>query len=155
MVKFHCRASWRSCPPPRRASIFIVNPPEWIRDPRRKIAGAGGGLMLVLPAALQRIGGIAAIRQEIVDVAPWRAPSNPAAARRGWASPATLRSLRSVRLFGQIERMIARTVFDQLRHSSWLLLGAVAEMTLLYLLPLSLLASRALILAVIGGERTC
>jgi hypothetical protein len=61
------------------------------------------------------------------------------------------RSVRPYKSFGEIERMIARTAFNQLRHSLWLLLGALAGMMWLYLLPLGLLASRSLMLAAIGG----
>ncbi len=50
----------------------------------------------------------------------------------------------STRVYGsftEIERMISRTAFNQLRHSGWLLLGALVGLTITYLLPVALLAS--------------
>jgi hopene-associated glycosyltransferase HpnB len=152
MVKLHCRSfAEKLLNPAFVFFFFMLYPPEWIRDPRRKIAGAAGGCMLIRPAALQRIGGIAAIRQEIIDDCALARAIKSSGGKVWLGVTADTRSLRPYDSFGEIERMVARTAFNQLRHSSWLLLGAVAGMTLLYLLPLSLLASRALILAVIGG----
>ncbi len=152
MVKLHCRSfAEKLLIPAFVFFFFMLYPPEWIRDPRRKTAGAAGGCTLVRPAALQRIGGIAAIRQEIIDDCALARAIKSSGGKVWLGVTGDTRSLRPYDSFGEIERMIARTAFNQLRHSSWLLLGAVAGMTLLYLLPLSLLASRALILAVIGG----
>ncbi len=40
--------------------FFLLYPPAWISNPRRRTAGAAGGCMLVRREALERIGGIAA-----------------------------------------------------------------------------------------------
>jgi hypothetical protein len=61
------------------------------------------------------------------------------------------RSVREYSTFAEIERMIARTAFNQLRHSAWLLLGTVLGMLLVFVLPLVLLASRSALLVTIGG----
>ncbi len=45
----------------------MLYPPAWIRDPRRKTAGAAGGCILIRREMLERIGGIAAIRGELID----------------------------------------------------------------------------------------
>src|SRR5208283_867597 len=104
--------------------FFLLYPPSWIRNPRRKTAGAAGGCILIRTAALARSGG-----QVWLGVTP------------------DTGSLRAYDSFGAIERMIARTAFNQLRHSAWLLIGALAGLILTYLLPLALLfnGSRALV----------
>ena len=68
MVKLHCRSlAEKLLIPAFVFFFFMLYPPEWIRDPRRKTAGAAGGCILIRPAALERIGGIASIRNEIID----------------------------------------------------------------------------------------
>ncbi len=47
--------------------------------------------------------------------------------------------------------MIARTAFNQLRHSFWLLLGTIVGMLLIYVLPLALIVSGSWKLAIIGA----
>jgi hopene-associated glycosyltransferase HpnB len=152
MVKLHCRSlAEKLLIPAFVFFFFMLYPPEWIRDPRFKTAGAAGGCMLIRPAALQRIGGIAAIRQEIIDDCALARAVKSSGGKVWLGVTGDTRSLRPYKSFGEIERMIARTAFNQLRHSIWLLLGAIAGMTLLYLLPLGLLASRSPLLAAIGG----
>jgi hypothetical protein len=50
-------------------------------------------------------------------------------------------SLRAYGSFAEVKRMIARTAFNQLRHSALLLMAAMAGLTVTYLLPLALLFS--------------
>ena len=129
----------------------MLYPPEWIRNPRRKTAGAAGGCMLIRPEALERAGGVAAIRGEIIDDCAlarrvkrsWRQSVAGGDARH--LQPACLES------FGEIERMIARTAFNQLQHSPWLLIGAMVGLLVIYLLPLVLLLSGSRMLALLGA----
>jgi hypothetical protein len=60
-------------------------------------------------------------------------------------------SLRVYQAFGEIERMIARTAFNQLQHSGWLLLGSLLGLALTYVLPVALLFSGSRGLAAVGG----
>jgi hopene-associated glycosyltransferase HpnB len=152
MVKLHCRSlAEKLLIPAFVFFFFMLYPPEWIRNPRHKMAGAAGGCILVRPEALARAGGVAAIRGEIID--------DCALARRVkrsggkvWlgVTPDTC-SLRAYQSFGQIESMIARTAFNQLQHSILLLLGAIAGLLLIYLLPLVLLLSGSRALAWLGA----
>ena len=47
--------------------------------------------------------------------------------------------------------MIARTAFNQLGHSFWILLGAVMGLALVYLVPLGLIVSGSLSVAALGA----
>jgi hopene-associated glycosyltransferase HpnB len=70
MVKLHCRSvAEKLLIPAFVFFFFMLYPPEWIRNPRRKTAGAAGGCMLIRPAALECAGGIAAIRDAILTIA--------------------------------------------------------------------------------------
>jgi hopene-associated glycosyltransferase HpnB len=152
MVKLHCRSvAEKFLIPAFVFFFFMLYPPRWIRSPRRKTAGAAGGCMMIRPAALKRAGGIAAIRQEIIDdCALARAVKRTGSKVWLGLTPDT-RSVREYSTFAEIERMIARTAFNQLRHSAWLLLGTVLGMLLVFVLPLVLLASRSALLVTIGG----
>ena len=142
MVKLHCRSlAERFLIPPFVFFFFLLYPPAWIRDPRRKIAGAAGGCMLIRPQALEQAGGIAAIRNQIIDDCALARAVKQSGGRVWLGVTADTCSTRVYGTFGEIERMIARTAFNQLRHSTWLLLGALLGLTITYLLPLGLLLS--------------
>ena len=151
MVKLHCQSfAEKLLIPAFVFFFFMLYPPEWIRSSRHKTAGAAGGCMLIRPAALERAGGISAIRQEIIDDCVLAA----AVKRSGgkvWlgVTPDTV-SLRNYGSFAEIERMIARAAFNQLRHSAWLLVCALLGLALVYLLPVALLFSGAGLLLVAG-----
>jgi hopene-associated glycosyltransferase HpnB len=152
MVKLHCRSvAEKLLIPAFVFFFFMLYPPAWIRDPRRKTAGAAGGCILIRPAALERIGGLAAIRGEIIDdCALARAVKNTGG--RVWLGATTdTHSVRPYESFAEIERMIARTAFNQLRHSFWLLLGTIVGMLLIYVLPLALIVSGSVRLAMVGA----
>jgi len=112
----------------------MLYPFEQVNDPLRATAAAAGGTILVRRRALQRIGGIAAVRAALIDdVALARAVKRGG---RIWLGHATqARSLRPYPGFADIWQMIARTAYVQLRYSLLLLLAAVSAMAVVYLLP--------------------
>ena len=107
--------------------------------------------MLIRPAALERAGGIAAIRREIIDDCALAAAVKRNRGKVWLGVTPDTRSLRAYGSFAEIERVIARTAFNQLRHSAWLLMGAIAGLALTYLLPLALLFSQSRSLAILGA----
>ena len=115
--------------------FFMLYPPSWIRSPRRRTAGAAGGCMLVRRDALERIGGIERIRGELIDDCAL-ARAIKRSGGRVWLGLSTgTRSIRPYETFGEIERMISRTAFTQLRYSTLLLLATLAGLALTYLAP--------------------
>jgi hopene-associated glycosyltransferase HpnB len=114
--------------------FFKLYPPAWVARPDKRTAAAAGGCILIRPSALTRIGGIAAIRDELIDdCALARAVkcSGPI-----WLGPTSRAgSLRAYGSFSEIGRMIARSAFTQLRHSTWLLGGVIIAMTIVYIAP--------------------
>jgi len=115
--------------------FFLLYPPAWIRDPRRRTAGAAGGSMLIRRTMLERIGGIGRIRGELIDDCALAKAVKQEGGRVWLGLRSEARSIRTYGTFGEIERMIARTAYTQLRHSAWLLAGTVAGMALTYLIP--------------------
>ena len=152
MVKLHCRGLAEKLLIPAFVFFFLMlYPPEWIRNSRRKIAGAAGGCILIRPEALVRAGGVAAIRGEIIDDCALARTVKQSGGKVWLGLTPDTYSLRDYKSFGAIEGMIARNAFNQLRHSVWLLLGATAGLLLIYLLPVVLVLSASPTLTLIGA----
>ena len=152
MVKLHCQSLAENLLIPAFVFFFfMLYPPEWIRDRRLKTAGAAGGCLLIRPEALVRAGGIAAIRQEIIDDCALAAAVKRTGGKVWLGVTPDTHSQRAYGSFREIERMITRTAFNQLRHSVWLLLGALVGMVLTFLLPLALVLSGPLPLVSLGA----
>ena len=135
MVRLHCRSlAERALIPAFVFFFFQLYPPRWIASPRHSTAGAAGGCILIRPEAIARIGGIDAIRGELIDdCALARRVKQGAAIWLG--TTGSTRSAREYGTFGEIHRMISRTAFTQLRHSASLLLATILGMTVVYLAP--------------------
>ncbi len=136
MVLLECRsAAEQALIPAFVFFFFLLYPPAWIRDPRRATAGAAGGCMLVRRDALDRIGGIARIRGELIDDCALAREIKRSGGRVWLGLTARTRSIRGYGTFADVGRMISRTAFTQLGYSWWMLAGTVAGLALTYLAP--------------------
>src|SRR5271165_654339 len=152
MVKLHCRSiAERLLIPAFVFFFFMLYPPTWIRDPKRKMAGAAGGCMLIRPRALQVAGGVAAIRDQIIDDCALAAAVKKTGGRVWLGVTPNTFSMRAYDSFAEIERMIARTAFNQLHHSASLLAGTILGVAIIYLVPLALLAGGHIWLVALGA----
>ena len=146
MVKLHCQSVAEKLLIPAFIYFFFkLYPPAWTANPRRATAGAAGGCILIRPAALEKAGGIQAIRQEVIDDCSLAARVKHADGRLWLGASATTRSIRPYGGFAEIGRMISRSAFSQLRHSTLLLLLSIMGMAATYLLP------PALVLGALSG----
>jgi hopene-associated glycosyltransferase HpnB len=153
MVKLHCQSVAEKILIPAFVYFFFkLYPPAWIANPRRSEAGAAGGCILIRPAALEKAGGLAAIRQEVIDDCSLAARVKHTDGRLWLGASATTRSIRPYDGFSGIGRMISRSAFSQLRHSNFLLLVSILGMAATYLLPPALvLATHRMAPAALGG----
>ena len=122
--------------------FFMLYPPDWVADQRKRTAGAAGGCVLVRRAALETAGGVEGIRSEIIDDCSLAAAVKRTGGSLHLGLGRGTQSLRSYATFGEIERMISRTAFAQLGHSALLLAGTLAGMVVTYLAPPALLLTR-------------
>ncbi len=135
MVKLRCESFWERLLIPAFVFFFQkLYPFPAVNDPNSRIAAAAGGCMLVRRETLEAAGGIDAIRSAVID--------DCALARlikkRGsiWLGLATrTRSLRAYDGLVEIWDMVARTAYVQLRHSPLALVGTLAGMAVIYLVP--------------------
>jgi hopene-associated glycosyltransferase HpnB len=111
--------------------FFLLYPPAWG-------TGAAGGCMLIRREMLERIGGMAAIRGELIDDCALARAVRGAGGRVWLGLSAGTRSTRPYRTFAETGRMISRSAFTQLRYSTWLLVGTVAGLLLTYGAPVVL-----------------
>ena len=153
MVKLHCQSVAEKLLIPAFVYFFFkLYPPAWTANPRRSEAGAAGGCILIRPAALEKAGGIAAIRQEVIDDCSLAARVKRNGGRLWLGASPTTRSIRPYEGFSGIGRMISRSAFNQLRHSNLLLLLSMVGMAATYLLPPALVfAAHRIVPAALGG----
>jgi len=131
--------------------FLLLYPPAWIARADRRIAGAAGGCILLRPAALERIGGLRAIRSQIIDDCALARAVKDAGGSIWLGLTRSARSIRSYGSFTEIGRMISRTAFNQLRHSYALLIATIAGLILTYLLPPLLLLSGRPVAMILGA----
>jgi hopene-associated glycosyltransferase HpnB len=114
-------------------------PPSWIADPNARTAGAAGGCVLLRRSALEKIGGLAAIRSEVIDDCSLARAVKRTGGPIWMGVTRASHSLRAYLTFAEIRDLIARTAFTQLRYSALLLAGTLAGLLLTYIAPVALL----------------
>jgi hopene-associated glycosyltransferase HpnB len=140
MVLWHVRTfSERLLIPPFIYFFLKLYPPRWIADAKSRMAGAAGGCILLQKRALDRIGGIAAVRGEVIDDCALARAVKGSGGKLWMGLTRKSVSLREYATFREIRDLIARTAFTQLEYSTPILLGTVAAMVLTYLVPVALM----------------
>jgi hopene-associated glycosyltransferase HpnB len=121
--------------PPFLYFFLKLYPLRWIASKRRKTAGAAGGCILLKRTALERIGGLAAIRGELIDDCTMARKVKRTGGGLWLGVTRKSVSLRTYTTFREIQDLIARTAFTQLGYSGWMLAGTLLGMLVTYLLP--------------------
>ena len=138
MAKLRCKSFAERMFVPAFIFFFqMLYPFAWANDPRRGTAAAAGGCMLVRREALRDAGGLAAIRDALIDDCTLAKLLK----RHGPISIALTERVHSIRAYpaiGDIRRMVSRTAYAQLRYSPLLLAGTVLGLALTYLAPVAL-----------------
>lgn len=106
-----------------------------VNDPRSRIGAAAGGCMLVRQEALERAGGLAAIKDALIDdVAFGRLLKRNG--HRTWLGLTTaITSRRPYPRLADLWHMVARSAYTQLRTSPLLLVGCVLGLLLIFVTP--------------------
>jgi hopene-associated glycosyltransferase HpnB len=140
MVKLNCASfAEKLLIPPFVFFFAMLYPFRRSNSPRSKVAAAAGGTMLIRRAMLVKIGGLACIKSALIDDC-----SLARAVKDGGGSielmlTNSIQSLRPYPHITDVWGMVSRTAYTQLRYSPLLLLGTIAGMTVLYILPPALL----------------
>jgi hopene-associated glycosyltransferase HpnB len=121
--------------PPFLYFFLMLYPPRWSADPKARTAGAAGGCVLLSRTALERLGGFASIRAEVIDDCALARSVKRAGGTLWMGLTRKSVSLRAYKTFAEIRDLIARTAFTQLGYSPILLLGTLLGMFLTYIVP--------------------
>lgn len=135
MVRLRCTSIAERALVPAFVYFFqMLYPFALVNDPHSTVAAAAGGTVLIRRTALERIGGITAIKTALIDdVALATAVKSIGPIYLGHSALAV--SIRPYPNFGVIWQMISRTAFTQLRHSTLLLAFTLVGLTLIWLVP--------------------
>lgn len=145
MVALSCRGAWeRLLIPPFVYFFQMLFPFRWANDPLRRTAAAAGGCILIRRTALERAGGFAALKGELIDDCALARliKHEPPPGGRIWIGLATTaRSIRPYQGLGEIWRMVVRGAYAQLGHSPALLAGTLVALTVTFLVPPALVVA--------------
>jgi hopene-associated glycosyltransferase HpnB len=138
MAKLRCRTLAERFFIPAFIFFFqMLYPFAWANNPRRATAAAAGGCMLVRCDALAQAGGMAAIRDALIDdctLAKKLKAYGPI-----WIGLThSVSSIRAYPAFADIRGMISRTAYAQLRYSPLLLAGTIIGLALTFIAPVVL-----------------
>ena len=135
MVQLRCE-DWaeRALIPAFVYFFAMLYPFAWVNNPTRATSGAAGGTVLIRRAALNRIGGIAAIKGDLIDDCALATKVKPGG--RIWLGHSSLaRSIRSYPHPRDVWKMIARSAYVQLKLSPWLLAASTLGMFIVFIAP--------------------
>lgn len=135
MAKLRCESFAERAFIPAFVYFFqMLYPFAWVNDPRNRTAAAAGGCMLIRANALARAGGIAVIRDALIDdcsLARVMKAQGPI-----WLGLThRVRSIRVSAGLPDIHTMVSRSAYAQLRYSPILLAGTLIGMALTYWAP--------------------
>ncbi|WP_346080872.1 glycosyltransferase [Actinocorallia cavernae] len=136
MARLRVESRWERLVVPAFVYFFAqLYPFRWIGRPGSRTAAAAGGCVLLRAGMAEKARIPDAIRHAIIDdVALARAVKG--AGGRVWLGLADrVDSVRPYPRLGDLWRMVSRSAYAQLRHSPPLLLGTVAGLALVYLVP--------------------
>ena len=135
MVRLNCESLAERALIPAFVYFFqMLYPFRQVNDTRSRVAAAAGGTVLVRRDILNGIGGIASIRDALIDdVTLARAVKRVGGIYLGHSGLAV--SIRPYPRFVDVWNMIARTAFTQLRYSGWWLVATVAGLSLVWWVP--------------------
>jgi hopene-associated glycosyltransferase HpnB len=123
--------------PPFLYFFLMLYPPRWIADAKSRTAGAAGGCILLRRNALERIGGLAAIRNEMIDDCSLARAVKSSGGKIWMGMTRASISLRRYSQWAELQNMIARTAFTQLNYSALQLIGTLAGLLLTFVAPVA------------------
>jgi hopene-associated glycosyltransferase HpnB len=135
MAKLHCKTLVERAFVPAFIFFFqMLYPFAWVNAPRAASAAAAGGCMLLRADSLVRVGGIAVIRNALIDDCALAKVLKPQGAI-GLALTERVTSIRPYASLQAVRQMIARSAYAQLRYSPVVLAAIAAGLLLAFLAP--------------------
>jgi hopene-associated glycosyltransferase HpnB len=140
MVRLNCASLAERALVPAFVYFFqMLYPFARVNDPRSGVAAAAGGTVLIARAALERIGGIEAVKDALIDDVALATKVKAAGGALYLGHSGLAASIRPYPHFADLWHMIARSAFTQLRYSATLLVLTVIGLSLVWLAPVALM----------------
>ena len=137
MVKLRCQSFWEQLLIPAFVFFFQkLYPFRWVNNPKKSIAAAAGGCILIRRETLEKIGGLQIIRQALIDDCSLAKVVKSHQGKIWVGLDALTYSLRPYDSLETIWNMVARSAYTQLNYSPLLLVGSVLGMFIVYMLPI-------------------
>jgi hopene-associated glycosyltransferase HpnB len=135
MVELNCRSFAERALVPAFVYFFaLLYPFARVNDPGDRTAAAAGGTVLIRADVLRAVGGLAAMKDALIDDVTL-ASRVKRVGRIYLGHSALASSIRPYPGAADVWRMVARTAYVQLGFSPVLLAGTVAGMALVFLVP--------------------
>jgi hopene-associated glycosyltransferase HpnB len=136
MARLRIQTGWERLVVPAFVYFFaLLFPFRWSNRLGARTAAAAGGCCLVRRAALERAGGIAAIRSAVIDDVALARALKRSGARTFLGLADRVHSVRPYPTLASLWQMVARSAYAQLRHSPALLAGTVLGLALVFWVP--------------------
>ncbi|HZD51419.1 MAG TPA: ABC transporter substrate-binding protein [Woeseiaceae bacterium] len=137
MAQLRTAGFWERLLMPAYVYFFkLLYPFALVNSPRRRVAAAAGGCVLLRSAALAEAGGFASLRNALIDDCALAARIKHA----GWpvhiALSHDVTSVRACPRLADVWRLVARSAYTELRSSPVRLLACTLAMGLLFVSPL-------------------
>jgi hopene-associated glycosyltransferase HpnB len=139
MARLRCRTGFEKLLIPAFTYFFAgLYPFHRIGSDRTRAAGAAGGCMLVRSSLLERIGGMSAIRDAVIDDVSLARVCKVAGGRLWLGYHQGVTSTRGYSSLSAIWHMVARSAYTQLRRNPVIVAGCVLGLVYTFLLPVAL-----------------
>ena len=136
MVKLRCVTFWERLLIPAFVFFFqMLYPFRAVNDDRSRTAAAAGGCVLLRRSALEQAGGLAAIRNAVIDDCALARAIKRSGGKIWLGLADASHSLREADDLETLWSMVRRTAFTQLRHSVLLLAGTLVTLGVIFLWP--------------------
>ncbi|HYK38688.1 MAG TPA: glycosyltransferase [Candidatus Eremiobacteraceae bacterium] len=124
--------------PPFLYFFLMLYPPSRIESEKSRTAGAAGGCILLRRETLERAGGLATIRSEIIDDCSLARVIKRSGGKIWMGLTRASISLRRYANWPELQNMIARTAFTQLNYSVLRLIGTLFGLLMTFVAPVVL-----------------
>jgi hopene-associated glycosyltransferase HpnB len=136
MARLRCETKWERLLVPAFTYFFAaLYPFSRIRHDGSSVAGAAGGCVLVRRDLMERIGGMEAIRDAVIDDVAFGRACKRAGGRLWLGYDAGVDSTRGYDDLDGIWNMVARSAYTQLHYNPLLLAGCVAGLGFIFFVP--------------------
>ncbi|MFD7896650.1 glycosyltransferase [Streptomyces sp. NPDC059743] len=148
MARLRVASVWEKLVVPAFVYFFAqLYPFRWVNRPGRRTAAAAGGCVLLRTEAAVRAQVPESIHQAVIDDVSLARAVQRSGGRIWLGLAERVDSVRPYPRLADLWRMVSRSAYAQLRHNPLVLLGTVAGLALIYLVPPVALGA-----GVLGGD---